>query len=101
MSAVAKPERAPDRAPLRDINLPLLIAEAAPAQIRECQRLLRENLEERIKLRAQLEQLVAFAVERDIELCPTVRESPRESGRENGNAAGPGGADGASIRGVA
>ena len=82
------------RPSLADLNTTRYIAESVPGQIRDVQSKLRELEASRRRLREQLDLLLDTAVLHGEELCP-------ESRPENGNAAGPGGADGASIRGVA
>lgn len=83
------------RPSLADLNTPRLIAESVPMQIRALQQRLREVESARVRYRAELEVLVDTAILHGVELCPAL-ERP-----ENGNAAGPGGADGASVRGAA
>lgn len=79
------------RPSLADLNTSLLIAESVPQQIRALQQKLRELETARAKYRAELERLLDTAVLFGIELCPAPTA-------DNGNAAGPGGADGASVR---
>lgn len=81
------------RPSLADMNTARYIAESVPVQIRVVQQKIRDLDAARTKYRAELDLLLETAVLHGVELCPVAPE--------NGNAAGPGGADGAAIRGVA
>lgn len=85
------------RPSLGDLNVSRFVVESVPSQIRRVQAQLAETEIARMKLRAELEVLVSTALAHGVPLCP----APVEPTAANGNAAGPGGADGASIRGVA
>lgn len=87
----------PQRPSLGDMNVSRIIADAVPAQIRTVQVKLAEVELARMKYRAELEVLVSTALAHGVPLCP----APADIAPANGNAAGPGGADGASIRGAA
>jgi hypothetical protein len=84
------------RPSLADLNTTRYIVESVPAQIRVVQQKLRELAVARAKYAAELDILIETAVLHGIDLCPVVPEPS-----SNGNAAGPGGADGVPIRGVA
>lgn len=80
-----------------DLNTELLVTESVPSQIRAVQQKLRELTIAHARYSAQLRRLIDLAIIEDVELCPAPVAAPAA----NGNAAGPGGADGAAIRGVA
>lgn len=80
------------RPSLADLNVSRFVEESVPARIRQVQIKLAEVELARMKYRAELEVLVSTALAHGVVLCPAPAD--------NGNAAGPGGADGASIRGT-